>query len=59
MRIFKRLAKVGITPDSFPSLFEEVLKIYVESIEDEREGCAQLCERKGSPELAKLIRERK
>lgn len=42
--VFEQLRKVGITPESFPSLYQAILEVCVEIIRDEREACAQVVE---------------
>lgn len=42
--VFEQLQKVGITPESFPSLYQAILEVCVEIIREEREACAQVVE---------------
>ncbi len=42
--VFEQLRRVGITPESFPSLYQAILEVCVEIIRDEREACAQVVE---------------
>jgi hypothetical protein len=42
--VFEQLRKVGITPESFPTLYQAILEVCVEIIREEREACAQVVE---------------
>jgi hypothetical protein len=42
--VFEQLQKVGITPESFPSLYQAILEVCVEIIREEREACVKVVE---------------
>jgi len=42
--VFKQLQKAGITPESFPTLYQAILEVCVEIIREERAACVQVVE---------------
>lgn len=44
MNVHEKLQKLGITMESFPSLYQEIIELVDKSVLEEREACAKICE---------------
>lgn len=44
MKVHENLEKLGITMESFPSLYQEIVELVDKSVLEEREACAKICE---------------
>jgi hypothetical protein len=44
MNVHEKLKRLGITMDSFPSLYQEIIELVDKSVLEEREACAKICE---------------